>query len=191
MEKSVSFDVWGTLLKSNDLFKYHQNKLAKNYGVNNFLEQKSQIKKEVDQIIEKTGIHPDRFKLYQKIFQNYSIRDIQSFILESDQLFLKYPPHFIKKGVEKLEEFTKLNYIPLISSNTVFIHSNILHQIIFNEFYIPKSNCNYSDILGVSKPNEDMFKFRFKPTYHIGDNIITDGSCEKYNIKFLNINENI
>ena len=59
----------------------------------------------------------------------------------------------------------------------------------FKYFHFPMCQCNFSDIVGVSKPNGKMFTFKTNPKIHIGDNPITDGACEKYGIKFININD--
>lgn len=190
--KTISYDVWGTLLKSNPDFKMHQSDLAHQFsGINpeDFLVMKDVIKKEFDTIVEQTGIQPDRVEAYRRIFPDLSIKEINSFIYYSDKLFLAYPPELIPDSRQLMWDYLQEGFTPVISSNTVFIHGDVLGKIIWEEFHIPMCQCNFSDILGVSKPNEKMFNFKIKPTMHVGDNPITDGACEKFGIKFINIKD--
>jgi len=188
--KTVSFDVWGTLLKSNPKFKIAQGNLAKSFtgcDPEDFLRRKSEMKKQLDEEVESTGNQPDRFKNYKKLFPELNLREINSFIEYSDKLFLKYPPIVIEEGKQNVDFYKNLGYVILISSNTVFIYGDVLSKIIWDEFEIPIQNCNFSDVVGSSKPSSEMFKFKVTPTFHIGDNSITDGSCGKVGINFINV----
>jgi putative hydrolase of the HAD superfamily len=189
--KTVSFDIWGTLLKSNPQFKEAQGRLVTSFtgkSPEEFLKLKSEMKKVLDKQVEEKGIQPDRFKNYKKLLPGLTLKELKAFIECSDKLFLKYPPQIYEEGRKLLEHYRSLGYTILISSNTVFIYGDTLGKVIWDTFEIPMKNCNFSDIVGVSKPNASMFNFKVKPEFHVGDNVITDGACKEVNINFINVN---
>lgn len=193
MTKIISLDFWGTLAFSNLEFKKAQYVLIKNYipdiSFSEFIDKFKEVKLQVDAMVESTSRQPNRIKLYSEMFPNWSQVDILSFINYSNELFLKYPPILMKGTSAWIDGLREKNYILYISSNTVFINGDVLSKFIFNELGIVHSNCNFSDELGVSKPNKLMFtQFPFKPDFHIGDNPLTDGKCLDYGIEFININ---
>lgn len=192
MEKrSCCFDVWGTLLISNPEFKKAQSKLVQEFtslSEAQWFETKNLAKKRLDSIVETTGVHPSRESTYLKILPTLSIRERRDFIKYSDELFLKHPPLLREPETDIVSILREKDYRVYISSNTVLIYGDVLSKVIFDNFGIIKKNCNFSDEVSVSKPRKEMFNFEIKPTWHIGDNEITDGASENYGIKHYHIN---
>lgn len=192
MEKrSCCFDVWGTLLISNPEFKKAQAKLVQEFTSikkEEWFKAKNFLKKQLDELVEKTGIHPPRESSYLEILPSLSIREREDFIRYSNELFLKYPPLLREPETDVVSILKEKDYKVYISSNTVLIYGDILSKVIFDKFGIIRKNCNFSDELGVSKPDGRMFNFEIKPTWHLGDNVLTDGASENHGIKHYHIN---
>jgi hypothetical protein len=143
-----------------------------------FQARKSSIKRVVDSAVESTGLHFDRMKIYADIFQTTKYSAIEEFVKESDKLFLEFPPI---KQIDMVEEF-----VPVISSNTVLVYGETLYKVIKKDF--GGIECNFSDQIGFSKPDKNMFRFtKGAPKFHVGDNPITDGAAEKFGIQFIPI----
>ena len=190
--KAVSFDFWGTLMISNPEFKKAQSKLVQeftNLDEARWSETKNLAKKRLDELVEKTGIHPPRDNSYLMILQNLSLKERESFIKYSDELFLKYPPLKREPETDIVSILREKDYRVYISSNTVLIYGDVLSKVIFDNFGIIKKNCNFSDEVGVSKPRKEMFDFKIRPDFHIGDNLITDGASESFGIDHYHINK--
>lgn len=190
--KAISFDLWGTLIVSNPVFKTKQAELAREFSgmpIEEFISMKNHAKKVIDDKVETTGNHLDRREFYRALLLNPSNKAIDEFIEYSDQLFLTHKPLIREEETNIVQALRDKGYKIYISSNTVFIYGDVLNKIVYDYFGIIKSNCKFSDEVGVSKPNPKMFDFHIKPTWHIGDNIITDGSCEQLGIKHYHINQ--
>lgn len=183
--KAISFDLWGTLIRSNPEFSKAQESLVKEFTeIENWKELKENAKVYISSQ-ELLGIHVDRDKILRPLL-NLSLKDYRSFIEYSNELFLKNPP--LLKDFDVVSILRDKGYRCYISSNTTFIYGDTLAKVVYDNFGIIKNNCNFSDELGVSKPNEQMFNFQIKPTYHIGDNLITDGASENFGIEHYHIN---
>lgn len=189
--KAISFDFWGTLMISNPEFKKAQSKLVReftNLSEAQWTKEKTQIKKELDELVEATGIHPPRMNTYTKLLSTFNLQEIKDFISYSNELFLKYPPLIREPETDIVSILREKDYRVYISSNTVLIYGDVLSKIIFDNFGIIRKNCNFSNEIGVSKPRKEMFEFPIKPTWHIGDNELTDGASENFGIKHYHIN---
>jgi len=183
---TVSYDFWGTLFVSNPEYKTEQAKLAAkmfNIGAEAYLREKADKKRILDAAVESTGLHYNRLKIYSLILNTSKYGIIEEFIKKSDDLFLELPP-------KKINDFAP-NAESVISSNTVLIYGDTLQKVINKEF--GKTHCNFSDKIGFSKPNPEMFRFvglkASQPMFHVGDNLRTDGACVKSGIKFIPIEE--
>jgi len=193
MKKHLSFDIWGSLIESNPEFKIQQAKLAKaTFGISeeSFLKSTKRIKNKYDILVESTGKHFDRLDIWNTVLDFPFSTEINFFIKESDKLFLEYRP-FIKSNVDlDLLHHIINNNDCFVTSNTVMIYSDVLSIVVSDYFNIKKENMIFSDMVGISKPNLEIFKkHKIKLDYHIGDNHITDKACEKLNIKFIDINK--
>ena len=188
--KSISLDFWGTLCVSNPRFRENQFKLLRQFDdsitFDYWINKKIYYKKLADAQAEHRGSHIDRLAINKHIFPHWNTKDIEEFMLLSDDLFVKYPPvnHLPSSFIE---EARQAGYLIYVSSNTVFTSGSALSRVIFDKFAIPKSHCKFSDEVGKAKIDASMFDFEIKPTFHIGDNPKTDGASERYGIKFLDV----
>lgn len=190
--KSISFDFWATLMVSNPNFKKAQEKLYKEFTGNNpqiFSDRRRGIKNELDALVEATGVQPKSEEYFKRLLPELTIKEIKDFNVYSSELFLKNPPILREPEIDIIEELRKLDYRVYLSSNTIFISGDTLAKVVYDNFGLVKKNCKFSDIVGVSKPDGKMFKFDVKPTWHVGDNLITDGASEKFRIKHYHINK--
>jgi putative hydrolase of the HAD superfamily len=188
---NISFDVWGTLIKSNPEFKKQQAKLAKEmYGISeeDFL-YKMRCEKEIfNTYVENHGFHIPREFVYQRVFDKHD-EDFYEFIAESDNLFLKYLPIPLFEEGSDIHSIIRDNKC-IVTSNTVMIYGDKLHNPVYEFYNIPYHNMIFSDEVNVSKPNPLIWLKHNEPIdMHIGDNVVTDGACEKLGIKFKHIND--
>jgi len=189
---NISFDVWGTLIKSNPDFKKQQAKLAnKMYGISEeeFLYRMKNEKSIFNQYVEGNGFHIPREFVYQRVFNKFD-DEFYEFISESDDLFVEHPPIPLFEEGSDIHKLIKGNN-SFITSNTVMIYSNVLGEAVQQYYDGFKSyNMVFSDEHNVSKPNPLIWlKHIDLIDLHIGDNVITDGACEKIGIKFQHIND--
>lgn len=199
-----SFDLWFTLIKSNQTFKKeraryffkHLNTLKKD------IQEVERIFRQVDimcnAINEKTGNNIAAEEMYlMVIYQlNNSLielntTDINNLYTEMEALFLNYPPVLFsletKDCLEKIKQDSD-NTINILS-NTAFIKGctlkSTLHHLDIHKYFNFQI---YSDEIGYSKPNPLLFnilldtiftlkknkQFNLKEIIHIGDNPIAD-----------------
>ena len=188
--KAISLDFWGTLCVSNPHFRENQFKLLCQFDdsitFDYWLTQKTYYKKLADVEAQTKGGHIDRLGINKRIFPNWHTKDIEEFMLLSDDLFVKYPP-FNHLPPSFIDIARQAGYTIYVSSNTVFTSGAALSRVIFDKFGIPKSHCKFSDEVGKAKIDASMFEFDIKPTFHIGDNPKTDGASERYGITFLDV----
>lgn len=184
MEKKViSFDAWGTLIKSNP--EYHAKKISLISKATHVpkveVERRLALaKKRADLLVESTGKQPDRIEMYKENFIGLNNSKLNLLIMVLNQVF------------EDIKPIKLLDSIPegsLITSNTVMIHGDALGRVLNKMYGVPFENMRFSDQVGVSKPNSLMFNHSVKPDIHVGDNDITDGACEDVGIKFMHIDE--
>ncbi|MEY2666508.1 MAG: Caulobacter phage CcrPW [Pseudomonadota bacterium] len=188
--KAISLDFWGTLCVSNPQFRENQFKLLRQFDhsitFDYWLSQKIYYKKLADVEAETRGGQLDRLSLNKHIFPHWQTKDIEEFMLLSDDMFVQYPP-FNYLSPSFIDIARQAGYTLYISSNTVFTSGAALSRVIFDKFAIPKNHCKFSDEIGKAKIDASMFDFEIKPTFHIGDNPKTDGASERYGITFLDV----
>lgn len=204
MKPLITFDVWGTLIKSNPEFSRVRAQLILSYlmnaGVNGvdslkIKEAIAQSKKIVDYKVEQSGVHIDREYVYKDALNMLritpSVSDIEQIIVSVDALFFYcHPPALISDRTATLLAELSKHYTLGICSNTVLIYGNairaVLSQYNILQYFSPE-HIKFSDEVGCSKPKQKMF---FSDAIaHIGDNPVTDGACHKYGIEFIKINE--
>ncbi|KIC03936.1 MULTISPECIES: HAD family hydrolase [unclassified Flavobacterium] len=195
----LSFDLWLTLIKSNPEFKSKRNLLFKDFfDVDATIEKVNDVVRYYDvlcnNINERTGLNIDTYEIYYLILSalNVNINDIdttklKSFYNETELLFLKYKPELLYANIPQLfKEITQQDKTINLLSNTAFIKGNTLRKILSHyelESYFKFQI--YSDEVGLSKPNNEIFQLVFnqaneikpitkKEILHIGDNIIAD-----------------
>ncbi|BFM43772.1 hypothetical protein CFS9_24130 [Flavobacterium sp. CFS9] len=145
-------------------------------------------------INEKTGLNIDTYEIYYLILSalevdinEFDTSKLSQFYEETDSLFMNYKPELIFPDTKKLfQEITNEDKTINILSNTAFIKGRTLRKLLayyeltdFFKFQI------YSDEVGFSKPNNEIFQLVFdeintfkstekKQILHVGDNSVAD-----------------
>lgn len=205
---TISFDLWGTLIKSNPQYSIERNILIKKYSNNKKLTDEiitntfKQVKEDYNFIIEKYGAHFASSDIYHIILDllqipnslHYNIMD------DLDELFIKNPPTLYDENT--LHTIIKLytsNIKLKLISNTLLIRGEILLKALpFIELYF--KDITFSDQIMYSKPHYYIFNNSYsinkdmvinKEILHVGDNIITDiKGARDYGVSTLHINGN-
>jgi putative hydrolase of the HAD superfamily len=195
----ISFDLWLTLIKSNPEFKKERNLLFKNFfEIDSTIDKVNEVVRYYDvlcnNINEKTGLNIDTYELYYLILSalevdinKFETDKLSEFYEETEALFIKYKPELIFPNTKKLfQEMTNEDKSINILSNTAFIKGRTLRKLLahyeltdYFKFQI------YSDEVGFSKPNNEIFQLVFdeintfksakkKEILHVGDNSIAD-----------------
>lgn len=194
-----SFDLWLTLIRSNPEFKNKRNLLFKDFfEIDSSIERVSEVVRYYDvlcnNINEKTGLNLSTYEIYYLILNalevDLSLNDVNrlgEFYQETETLFFNYKPELIFPHIKlQFEEIVNEGKSINILSNTGFIKGKSLRKII--AYYELDSSIDfqiYSDEVGFSKPNNEMFQLVFdqvnklrktekKEILHIGDNSIAD-----------------
>ncbi|MCC9018640.1 HAD family hydrolase [Flavobacterium lipolyticum] len=195
----ISFDLWLTLIKSNPEFKKKRNLLFKNFfEVDCTIDKVNEVVRYYDvlcnNINEKTGLNIDTYEIYYLILSalevdinKFETNKLSQFYEETDSLFMNYKPELIFPDTKKFfQEITNEDKTINILSNTAFIKGRTLRKLLayyeltdFFKFQI------YSDEVGFSKPNNEIFQLVFdeinafkstvkKQILHVGDNSVAD-----------------
>ena len=197
--KHISFDLWLTLIKSNQEFKKNRNLLFKDFfEVDCTIEKVTEVVRYYDvlcnNINEKTGLNIDTFEIYYLILNalNVKINDVEieklsAFYNETESLFMKFKPDLIYPKIQLLfKEIVEQGKTISILSNTAFIKGVTLMKLMsYYELENYFSLQIYSDQTGFSKPNYEIFQLVYneikcfkslekKEVLHIGDNKIAD-----------------
>ena len=171
----ISFDLWLTLIKSNPEFKKKRNLLFKNFfEVDCTIDKVNEVVRYYDvlcnNINEKTGLNIDTYEIYYLILSalevdinKFETSKLSQFYEETDSLFMNYKPELIFPDTKKLfQEITNEDKTINILSNTAFIKGRTLKKLLayyeltdFFKFQI------YSDEVGFSKPNNEIFQLVF------------------------------
>jgi putative hydrolase of the HAD superfamily len=195
----LSFDLWLTLIRSNPEFKKKRNLLFKDFfEINYSIERVNEVVRYYDvlcnSINEKTGLNLNTYEIYYLILNalevdlNVNGRErLGEFYNETEVLFLNYKPELIFPDIKlQFEEMVTEGKSINILSNTGFINGKTLRKILsFYELEGFISFQIYSDEVGYSKPNNEIFQLVFdqvnktketqkKEILHIGDNSIAD-----------------
>lgn len=184
--KAISFDLWGTLIKSNPEYKEKRLDLIQQYTTMSRYEIQyniDTIKKNIDVLVEKFGFHYNAEDIYFSIMNKCNINTTEVNLKElCEDLFLKYPPVLIDNDLPELLKELAKNYTLVISSNTVLINGFYLERTLYGLGIIYSFNhAFFSNEIGHSKPNPLFFKdvhsklgLLTNEIVHIGDNQKTD-----------------
>ena len=195
----LSFDLWLTLIKSNPEFKKKRNILFKNFfEISAPIEKVNEIVRYYDvlcnNINEKTGLNLNTNEIYYLILgalevnlDNNGTERLNEFYNETEDLFFNYKPELIFPKIKlQFEEVVAEGKSINILSNTGFIKGKSLRKLLsYYELEDSISFQIYSDEVGFSKPNNEIFQLVFdqvsalkkvqkKEVLHIGDNSIAD-----------------
>ncbi|SHM45059.1 HAD family hydrolase [Flavobacterium chilense] len=194
-----SFDLWLTLIRSNPEFKRKRNLLFKDFfEINASIEKVTEVVRYYDvlcnNINEKTGLNLSTYEIYYLILgalevnlESNGLERLAAFYDETEALFFNNKPELIFPDIKlQFEEIVAEGKSINILSNTGFIKGKSLRKLIsyyeltdFISFQI------YSDEVGFSKPNKEIFQLVFdqvkeskkipkNEVLHIGDNSIAD-----------------
>lgn len=195
----LSFDLWLTLIRSNPEFKQKRNSLFKDFfEINAPIEKVTEVVRYYDvlcnNINEKTGLNLSTYEIYYLILGALDVdlhandaKRLGDFYNETEGLFFNYKPELIFPNIKlQFEEIVAEGKSINILSNTGFIKGKSLRKLLsyyelenFISFQI------YSDEVGFSKPNLEIFQLVFDQVnnskkvqkseiLHIGDNSIAD-----------------
>jgi putative hydrolase of the HAD superfamily len=195
----LSFDLWLTLIRSNPEFKKKRNLLFKDFfEINYSIERVNEVVRYYDvlcnSINEKTGLNLNTYEIYYLILNALEVdlnangtERLGEFYNETEKLFLNYKPELIFPDIKlQFQKITAEGKSINILSNTGFINGKTLRKILsFYELEDFISFQIYSDEVGYSKPNNEIFQLVFdqvnkiretkkKGILHIGDNSIAD-----------------
>lgn len=187
--KTISFDLWGTLIKGNPEYKKLRIEFLQQYcnkSENEICDVMQKIKKNADSHVEKYGLQFDDIDLYKTFLSELEIVEsklkVQDFIAFCHTSFINNPPILMDHTIEVLESLKQQNYRIVLSSNTVFIGGKTMRVAliklrIFEYFY----DFIFSDEINYSKPHYEFFKHVNQKSHtltenilHIGDNQMTD-----------------
>jgi len=197
--KHYSFDLWGTLIKSNTRFKeervaFFQSQFNKS-GL--FPGQIAAIIRNVDKMCdftnETSGLNVDAAEMVSMVLYNmgYLVPEVKTMDIESiyrslESLFeMCQPEVYSRETVFKLKDLKSRGATLSILSNTAFIRGKALRKYIDNSPFNGLFDFQlYSDEMGYSKPNPIVFSQllssvrglkKFDPAspweiVHVGDN---------------------
>jgi putative hydrolase of the HAD superfamily len=208
MIKHVSFDLWGTLIKSNPEFKVARTKI--------FVDEFGEKTGYIDKLIKSTEKFVDTLneeclghittdhiigmilKDIGKTFDKKMIVNLRDRIFTE---FLEHPPTLIQDNISDiLKEIKDMGISMNILSNTGMIPGYQLTKILDSiREYIPHDLMIFSDEEVSSKPSGFMYGKVQSISYaltgsvimtnilHVGDNPYTDGSCVDYGMQFYDV----
>lgn len=194
---TISFDLWGTLIKANPNYSLTRLEIIKKYNTELTDERITfvlkSVKNDFDELVEKYGIQHSTDTLYSAIFSKLDIHYglWNRLIRELEKSFIKNPPIIIDNTLETLNELKDKDYRLILISNTLLIKGEILSKSLSNLMSFFNEE-HYSDELKVSKPNINIFSIAYDnkcDVVHIGDNKTTDiFGANRYGIDALHIN---
>lgn len=179
--KTITIDLWGTLIKSSPSFSEEKFLLTSKYfpGLTAEEIEKAYVetKKELNSLIEATGWQPERNFSFRLLFSKldktkyYFLPMENDFIDDYFNLSLSHPPIIYSEETHDYMEKLASKYRLILSSNLLLLNSQVMRN------YLDHLNLKkyfkwirFSDECGFSKPDPRMYKSHF----HIGDNQITD-----------------
>lgn len=194
-----SFDLWLTLIRSNPEFKQKRNLLFKDFfEINASIQKVTEVIRYYDvlcnNINEKTGLNLSTYEIYYLILNALDVNlstngteKLGEFYNETEILFFNYKPELIFPNIKlQFEEIVGQGKSINILSNTGFIKGRSLKKLLsYYELTDSISFQIYSDEVGFSKPNNEIFQLVFdqlneskkvskNEVLHIGDNSIAD-----------------
>jgi putative hydrolase of the HAD superfamily len=183
--QAVSFDLWGTLIKSNPEYRKKREKYIRLHNGNVDTEHIIKaIKADIDENVEKFGLHYESIDVYRMIHMHCNVMGITPEQLqhECSLMFVETPPVLIDGVKEVLQKLNKAGIKIYLSSNTVLIDGKFLRIVMEKLGILPYFTATYfSNELGVSKPHTQFFqkvhmgaKQIKQNIIHVGDNELTD-----------------
>ncbi len=188
MIKAISFDMWGTLITSNKNARQERvtylQAFGRNYSSNAEIRDAiSSIKKDVNDKVERYGVHYESHTIHQMILNRLGIDEISAstFANRSSSIFLEHQPIISQDTIDTLGVLAK-DYKLYLASNTLMMNG-VEFRRFFRDVKIDAlfDKMIFSDELTVAKPNPRFYKavqeaagVMSNEILHVGDNPITD-----------------
>lgn len=183
--KLISFDMWGTLIKSNPEFKKARAEHVASetaLHVDTVNEVFNTVKHDADLSVEKYGMQYTPISLYNKIAYKLGYSSRYRLKEKCEELFLENLPILMDDTKEVLQKLKEDGYTLVLSSNTLLIEgttiAKALDKLGIAHYF---SHMYFSDQLELSKPNPLFFKHVQEQSLclkseiiHVGDNLLTD-----------------
>lgn len=192
--KLISFDIWGTLLKSNPEFVAARNTLFAEYLDHTDHVYVKRIKDETDikfdLLSESTGNDFDFFVRLEHMLQqtgkkpgHYSDKELEVCRQKLNQLALQYLPSLIEEStLSLLDTLRNKGFSVALLSNTGFLHGDIMRDALRNIGVLQDADYTlFSNEIGYAKPHTKIYAELARvsgiPTHqilHIGDSVNAD-----------------
>lgn len=204
MVKCISFDLWGTLIKGNPLYKSARTLIVANFVDSSRFTREDitkafeMVKKDFDVLTEKYGIQFDSKDLYEHAFNLLDIpKEYRDGIrIALARAFVQTPPVIIPGTLEALEVLSRQYKIVLIS-NTLLVDGHILETALRpSGLWDTFEHLSFSSDVRFAKPSPNIFLNAYAAVgvaphevVHVGDNTRTDGfGIEQVGGTFRHIN---
>lgn len=188
--KTISFDLWATLIKANPEYKKHRVDFLLQHTTDktgdDIQKVMTKIKTDIDSRVEKYGTQFDDVELYKLLLSSLDIPETKlkakDYMAFCHSGIISHPPLLLSQVINVLESLKVKDYRMLVASNTLFASGKIMRVVlmklgIFEYFY----DCIFSDEVGFSKPHAEFFKQIHQKSHtfaenilHTGDNSVTD-----------------
>lgn len=212
MVKAITFDLWGTLIRSNSNFEKEKLDYFANYSglkISDVKREFDSVKKGFNENVSLYGMHfPKRYVLETILRRlNCTVEESMTNLLfrHYEKMFLDNKPFLYSDETLETLEKIKRKQIPMyLVSNTLLIEGSILTRVLdklqirkyFNYFF-------YSDEVGFSKPSQKMYDNVFvhinenysyittrNLVLHVGNDMVTDyEGAKSYGFQSLLIND--
>jgi putative hydrolase of the HAD superfamily len=210
--QAISFDLWGTLIKSNPKYKPNRIKILTDFIRRKTLTQSRTgnvedvfrtFEKSLDCYSEVTGKQVPVAESFKTMLQLFGVHACEDNVTELrsalNELLREHPPVILDGVAEALFYISDIGMSIVLCSNTNLITgANLLRTFKDNDMSLLKtfgSNMVFSDDFGFAKPHEKIFVAAINcvgvpsnEVLHVGDNPITDGGATKVGAKFLLVN---
>lgn len=192
----IGFDLWGTLIKPNPLFRERRLDLIEKHipyqNAKLISEELDIIKTDLNRIIEYSGWQPPKETILNMIEGRLGIsyEKAEEFMEDYQRLALIYSPELYDSNTFKyIKELASLHDLHIVS-NTMLLNGETLNKILdrmkIRGFF---KTASFSDQMDFSKPSIKIHNIKFD--YFIGDSTVTDQVyAEKLNSEFILINKN-
>lgn len=184
--KTISFDIWGTLVKANPEYSKQRIEFLKQHATAEQIEAALKyLKADVDKKAEKHGIQFVTEDLYGMFLNSLGIQyklSTYDYMAFCNTTMINNPPILMSETINLLQTLKQHGYRIMLASNTVFTSGKIMRTVlmklqIIDYFY----DCIFSDEVGYSKPHLEFFKQLHQKSHtftdqilHTGDNANTD-----------------
>lgn len=210
--QAISFDLWGTLIKSNPKYKPLRIKALINFiRIKKLRQLRTEdveatfrtFEKSLDCYSQATGRQVPIAESYKTLLLLFDIPDTEDNVIELrssfSELTREYPPMVLDGVADVLFSIHDLGLPMVLCSNTNLISGATLKRTFKDNdialLQLFNGNTIFSDDFGYAKPSKRIFEAAFNTTnvayeniLHVGDNEMTDGACTKLGAKFLFVN---